>query len=478
MSAIEIRVPGESPRARFVLDTFFTTIGYPFRIVEEWQDATLRIAYGTAADGTEELRLPSYDPPENLAVGHVDGMAVLHGGSPPVTCWSDGVAQFDLVGIPYRFLSREEEIGHPTGEFRAYHSELYNHGLTQSPIFDWYIASLERQLDARLPDLEKEPRWPNGATFAVALTHDVDVVNTSGLGPAARQLRTAVASESRRRERFRALLLGAEQLKRFITSSGADDPAWNFERWLEVEREHDLRSTFYFAVPGAGDRSARDPAYTLEDTIRFRGERTTVGGLMERLADGGWEVGLHGSLQSATDRDALLREKCRLDGVVDDADGVRQHHLRFSYPETWRAQWACGFEYDSTLGFNDRLGYRAGIGVPFRPYDARAEEPIDLVVVPTSVQDNTLFFFEYAGRDRAMDRCRSRIRETAATGGLLTLLWHPYTVSHPNWPEPMEMYGNLLSELADYDAYIGTARDVARWWRERSARVRCYPSRP
>ena len=49
--------------------------------------------------------------------------------------------------------------------------------------------------------------------------------------------------------------------------------------------------------------------------------------------------------------------------------GYRNHYLRFKLPETWKYLADAGFEYDTTLGYSNALGYRNGMCHPFRPYD-------------------------------------------------------------------------------------------------------------
>ena len=64
---------------------------------------------------------------------------------------------------------------------------------------------------------------------------------------------------------------------------------------------------------------------------------------------------------------------------------IRQHYLRFVYPQTWRQQADEGFFVDSTLGFAEQEGFRNGVCHPFLPWDAETSAPLPLWEVPLTV---------------------------------------------------------------------------------------------
>ena len=91
--------------------------------------------------------------------------------------------------------------------------------------------------------------------------------------------------------------------------------------------------------------------------------------LLFELNSHGWEVGLHGSFHSFLDTEKLRNEKAALEQALKSpVIGGRQHNLNLKIPETWLNQEKAGLFYDTTLGYNDCLGFRWGISFPFRPY--------------------------------------------------------------------------------------------------------------
>ena len=134
--------------------------------------------------------------------------------------------------------------------------------------------------------------------------------------------------------------------------------ARDFETLVELEACHGFRSTFFL----------------LHDRYWARqGSRYSFGcGEMRDIAriimGAGSELGVHGGYYRFNNA-ALYRESIealeRHFGVRPC--GIRNHLLRFSGPETWRAQAEAGFAYDATYGWADRLGPRDGFALPFFP---------------------------------------------------------------------------------------------------------------
>jgi peptidoglycan/xylan/chitin deacetylase (PgdA/CDA1 family) len=475
--AIEVRVDDSNPDARFVLETLLTTIGYRYRVVEAWKNPALRIVCSSNKSDDGEVQIPIEDSFDFVDITHIEDTPVVYARNrePPTSFWNNGVAQFDLIRFPFRLLSRQDEL-FSDDQFRYYDSILYDLGIHRRPILNYYAQVLEQQIERQLAERDvsvpKAPRWPDQQDFAVALTHDVDVISATGFETARRHLWTALRGGNiSRRRRLKSLLLAAEQVRFTVDQFGSEDPAWNFEQWLEIESRYDVRSTFFVAAPSS--RTTEDPTYDLDDHLTFEGETVTTGELFGHLEQRGWEIGLHGSIGSHESVPAQKKERATLESATGaEVTGVRQHYLKFNYPETWQNQASAGFGYDSTLGFNKRFGHRAGLAFPYFPYDCTRGQHTGILQLPITIHDNVPLLFEYSDRERALERCLRCIDEVAETNGLATLLWHPYTRHHPRWPEPVEVYADVLEYLDGLDAYIATAGEIARWWCTRRKWIR------
>jgi hypothetical protein len=311
----------------------------------------------------------------------------------------------DELAAAFFHLARVEERDGPRdehGRFRAEWSCL-------DPL-DPPLEHLRRTL--RL----EPPRW-SGARFAVALTHDVDSPwrwTRIGLrGAAARLKRDA------RRVRLGPALREATGLATApLHRLRGTDPNWRFEEIVAEERRQGASGSTFYVLAAHHDRHDGAAPETY-DRLRPK--------LVETLLDAGAEVGLHGSYTAADDPIRLAAEKAALETLAGPVQGHRYHYLRAD-PHRNLAQLAqLGFAYDTTLGFPDAVGFRAGIAHPFRPWDFERDEPLDLVEIPIAAMDATLAEERYLGLSakRAEPRLMRLLDWAAEHGGAFAILWHP-----------------------------------------------------
>ena len=274
-------------------------------------------------------------------------------------------------------------------------------------------------LDPLDPPLERLRRALGlaGPTFRVALTHDVDSPwrwTRIGLRGAAARLKRDTLQARLAPALREATALAAAPLHR----ARGTDPNWRFQQIVEEEHRRGASGSTFFVLAGHNDPhdGAAPDAY---DRLRPR--------LVETIRTAGAEVGLHGSYTAADDPTRLAEEKATLETLAGDVQGHRYHYLRGD-PHRNVAQLATlGFRYDTTLGFPDAVGFRAGIARPFRPWDFERDAPADLLEIPLAAMDATLAEERYLGLSakRAEPSLTRLLDWAAANGGAFAILWHP-----------------------------------------------------
>ena len=308
----------------------------------------------------------------------------------------------DELAEAFFHLARLEERGGPRDE----------HG--RFPVSASCLDPLDPPLERLRARLSVEPpRW-RGARFAVALTHDVDVpwrwTRIGVLGSVARLKRALL--ERRGAPAIReAHALASVPLHKLRGT----DPNWSFERICALERSLGTRSTFFVL---AGHRHPADgPAPRVYERLRPR--------VVETLRAAGAEIGLHGSYIAADDESVLAGEKEGLERLAGPVRGHRYHYLRVDPNANLAPLPRLGLAYDSSLGFPDAVGFRAGIAQPFRPWDAASDRPIELVEIPLAVMDAT-FEERYLGLSakQATPRIVQLLDWAAERGGGFSILWH------------------------------------------------------
>lgn len=334
---------------------------------------------------------------------------------------------FDVIENAFRWLScaLERQRERSRGPIRSYAARLgLDRGVLQVACVNRYFEALERsaaEATGRARDQIIAPlRYPDGARFAVCLTHDVDAVAKSTPLRTKRLAFDLYHLVRRSRSRGGRIARGRVAWRRLVGPGSY----WYFDRIAGLEAAFGWRSTYFVyaraaARAGAGWGSwLLDPSYDIARDAQLQAKLRDL----RRL---GHEVALHGSYRSHASPTRLAAEKAVLERVLDaPVHGNRQHWLRFSVDETWPGHERVGLAYDATLGFNDVPGFRAGIAVPFHPWDHHARRPLRLVAIPTVLMDSTLF--DYMGLDAgaAEERALAILEEVAAVGGAVAIIWH------------------------------------------------------
>jgi hypothetical protein len=281
-----------------------------------------------------------------------------------------------------------------------------------------------------------------GARFAVALTHDVD-------NPW-RWTRAGIRAAAGRLKRGDLRQAGALALVPIHRLRGTD-PYWRFREVLCEEREHGARGSTFFVMARHEHRA---------DGASYADRRQRV---VEEILGAGGEVGLHGSYTAAEDLDKLAAEAKEIEGLAGGVAGHRYHYLRIDPHRNLVPLGGLGFRYDTTLGFPDAVGFRAGIAHPFRPWDFEREEPASIVEVPLAVMDATLAEARYQGLTAAAAKPQliALFDWAAEHGGGFSILWHPDRFDAPTARGWDKLYFELLDAVRERGGVCLPAGELA-----------------
>ena len=316
-----------------------------------------------------------------------------------------------------------------------------------------------------LQDGGQKPTWPDEKPFAVCLTHDVDAVSLYSV------------KQSLRSRNLQLLNGGAFQKVRSLVGVGVDlaragirnkqkDPLYCYERWLTAERKCGAHSTFFFwpGLSAVTKRHHTDCIYELTDPVVFDNQKCTVAEMIREIDWQGWEIGLHPSWYAFDDANELKRQKEAVETILGhEIVSLRQHYLHYDIRVTPAVHAAAGFKYDSTLGFNDNVGFRFGTCYPWQLYDLQAEEELSIMEIPLIIQDGAMLNPDKGMRldeDTAFQYIEQITEAVEKVGGVLTLLWHSNYIINPlGW----NLYLRILKYLEEKDAWFGTVKEVGEY---------------
>jgi hypothetical protein len=336
------------------------------------------------------------------------------------------------------------------------------------PTLDLHVHQLRRwMIEAGLRFVEVLP-VPNGYEFTACLTHDIDFVGIrrhkfdhSAAGFLYRSIVGSFGDIVTGRISFGRLakIWKAVLTLPFVHLGVAKDFWMPFEWYLEVEKG--LNPTYYLipfkGVPGRNVK-AKNPSRRASPY-----EPGEIRDSIKKLLQDNCEVGVHGidGWHDAESGRAEL-EKVQSETGAEQL-GVRIHWL-LRDADSYRVLEAAGYYYDSTFGFNEAVGYKAGTGQVFLPLDAQR-----LFELPLHIQDGALFYPSRLGLSEkaAMELCEDMIKNAIRFGGVLTLLWH----DRSHGPERFwgDFYRVLVTRLKSMRVWFATGIDTVRWFSKRRA---------
>ena len=347
---------------------------------------------------------------------------------------------YDILGLTYWMLARCEEVNPPAelldnhGRFPATSSHAAQHGYLERPIVDEWLAVL-RQVVQRI-----WPRLPlKQHQFRIVVSHDVDAPSAFAFGRKRTFVRNMAVRLLKQHDLARALM--APRIRMASRHQlHPDDPFNTFEWLMDQSDAAGIRSAFYF-ICGRTDQR-RDAQY--------EPEHPAIRALMRRIHQRGHEIGLHPSYNTCHNPSAIASEASRLqriateEGIQQPEWGGRMHFLRWQWPTTAHGWERAGFNYDSTLGYADRPGFRCGTCHAYQMFDPVAQRQLQLIQRPLIVMECSLISERYLGLGctfSAMDLIQKLLQKCRSVDGQFILLWHN---NHFTRGEEVEVYINTI----------------------------------
>jgi len=338
--------------------------------------------------------------------------------------------------------------------------------LANSPALELHISLLRDLILASGVPLVEVPPVPDGHRFIACLTHDVDHPSVrlhkfdhTMFGFLYRAVFGSLLDAVRGRTPLPHLLRNwAAALKLPLVHLGLVNDFWSrFQDYPKIEKG--LPSSFYI-IPfkGRPGRNVQGPAPTSRASAYGA---ANIAPQIQGLMAAGCEVGLHG-IDAWRDSSAGQEELDEIRRITRRTElGVRMHWLYFDDLSA-RILERAGATYDSTVGYNDAVGYRAGTTQAYKPLPATR-----LLELPLHLMDTALFYprrmnLSPAGAKKQVD---DLIDQAGHFGGTITINWHDRSIApERNWGE---FYEGLIHQLKQQEAWFATASQAVAWFRKR-----------
>lgn len=238
---------------------------------------------------------------------------------------------------------------------------------------------------------------------------------------------------------FRKSTMEDRNFRYQVLRGNQPDPFDHYKLLKRLFKEKKLKPVYFFLLGKISqyDRNVSPNNKALQSLINEIGEDFTIG--------------IHPSYRSNENRDILEEEKEILERISGkEITRSRQHFLKLDLPDTYRALCASGIKEDYTMGYPDKIGFRASIANPFHFFDLENNTETDLLVYPFQIMDVSLQQYLNLTPEEAISKIQQIVDETKAVGGLLMVLWHNESLSEwKQWKGWSSVFKEMLDRAAN-----------------------------
>lgn len=283
------------------------------------------------------------------------------------------------------------------------------------PVVNYYYAILERALE--LIGIDRLSTFPYATYASICFTHDVDVLKKDpGFFLKQTYLQCWQAIRRPQKIRFFSKAVYNRCFRRW-TDDGID-------ALLAIEQNSNIKSTFFVSTANSIERTAKtlflEPSYNL-------GEEVSLKERLLKLSASGWEIGIHGSFAAHCSDKRLLEERYRLEQIIVGSVKVgRQHWLSLNHSTSWSVFENSGIKVDTSLGYNDSLGFRSGLCHLFQPFIVNRNVRSNVFSLPMMAMDSTLYDYHCMDDAEVLKQLDKLLNEIKKFSGTVSVLWHTH----------------------------------------------------
>lgn len=345
------------------------------------------------------------------------------------------MAAWDMVGILFNLLTFKEERL-PTkkdkhGRFVGAMSPRLKNSLLDRPIFNDSVALLVDRCCRNT-----SPKSWQTVLFTkpinICLSHDLDQLRGDDFW-------TQIARVGRMLRPLKRLKLPHFSQLGFIWEN-IMNPRKSFMddllKMIEVEREYGFRSVQYVLCGSRGRYGARTGSNYIKEY------------LPEIPSDS--EIGIHYNYDTHLNEKEFLNQKTELESIIGQKiTSGRAHYLRMDSNLSFKFWDDMGIRLDESLGYPDRVGYRAGIAGSFFPFDQKLLGQLEILSLPLVAMESCIVnTYESSG----ISEVEKHISHLSIVGGTFSLLFHPGRHDSNEFPATNGMYREILKVFHKYKA--------------------------
>ncbi len=333
----------------------------------------------------------------------------------------------DIFAASFFMLTRWEEYVNKKRDrlnrFSARDSIAYKNNFLDRPIVNEYLEMLWTMLVSLNFKKEKKER-----SYKLHVSHDVDFLLLRET-PFKIIIKTIGGDIIKRKN----IKLAFSFLKEYVFSffSKEKDPYNSFDYLMDISDKNNVKSHFFFMATG---KSIYDNNYKLSNPF--------LKDLINKVKKRKHLIGIHPTFGAYNDEKQFTKEVAELKSELDlDVKFGREHYLRFEVPTTWQIWENNKMEWDSTMGYHDKEGFRCGVCYEFSVFNILKREKLKLKERPLILMEGT--FAQYQKELSIKDvefKIQKLVDKIRYYKGDFVFLWHNSSFNNRDWVKYQPLY--------------------------------------
>ena len=332
----------------------------------------------------------------------------------------------DIFASSFFMLARWEEyvnkIKDKHNRFPAYASLAYKNNFLDRAVVNEYIEMFWNMLKFLGCKQERKKR-----EFTFVLTHDVD--------------------HSYRfknyRDIFRILLadlLIRKDIKELKTNlhyiMNKKDPFDTYDCLMDISEMVGVKSYFFLHSSNSAKQDVNNDKFLKE--------------VAKKILDRGHYLGYHPSYNAYNNLEIFIKDKEKIENIIEyKLTFGRQHYLRFEVPTTWQIWEEAGMEWDSTLGYADKEGFRCGVCYPYSVFDIIKRKKLQLKEKPLIAMEGSFIVYQSEMTPKQIEqRIKKLIEKIKKYNGEFIFLWHNSSFGG-SWKKYEYIYEKTLKSVGN-----------------------------
>lgn len=352
------------------------------------------------------------------------GKDLLNVSKKKITC------EIDIFASSFFMLTRWEEHVNKTRDnhnrFPLKESFAFKHKFYDTPVVNEYVEILWNMLVYLDCKQERKKR-----SFNIILSHDIDypLFSSRNIFKAAGAELFVRKSLSDAYSSFKSIIKGR---------INPDNDLFNtFGYLMGLSEKHNLKSHFFFM---SAKKNSHNYGYSLKNKF--------IKNIFGEIKKRGHIIGFHPGYDTYNNYKKWKEELDLLSKFTSQKIVCgRQHYLRFDPLITWQIWEDNNMEWDSTLGFPEKEGFRCGTCFEYSVFNIHKRKKLILKEKPLIVMDGSINYGEKKNSGEIIDRVLKIKKIVKKFNGDFILLWHNSSFNIPIWKDGKKIYEEILRNL-------------------------------